>query len=104
MKIEDFKPTLQDIIENKSQEEAFIAIARIDNIYAGRDRVSFVQQKTLTDFGYTGNILYAHNFYTVDDAVDFMKTRLKTAISKRNKLVTAFSIIELKVNIVGILE
>jgi hypothetical protein len=104
MKIEDFKPTLQDIIDHKSQEETFIAIARVDSLYAGRDRVSFVQRKNLTDFGYTGNIWYANNFYTVEDAHYFMRTRLKTAIAKRNKLVTAFCVVELKVNIVGILE
>jgi hypothetical protein len=102
MKIKDFTPTLLDIIENKSQEEAFIAIARIDNIYAGRDRVSFVQRKNLTDFGYTANVWYAHNFYTVEDAHYFMRTRLKTAIAKRNKLVTAFCVVELKVSPVEI--
>ena len=103
MKVDDYTPTLADILEHKSQEEAFIAIARIDNIFAGRDRVMFVSRKNLTDYGFTGNIWNAHNFYTVESAKEFLRNRLSKAMANRNKLVTAFSVIELKINIVAIL-
>lgn len=104
MKVDDYKPDLSEFLEHKSQEEAFFAIARIDSIYAGRDRVSFITQKNLTDFGYTANIWNAHNFYTIENAQDFIKFRLRTAVKNRNKMITAFSIIELKAIISRVID
>jgi len=99
MKVDDYKPTVSEFLEHKSQEEDFFAIARIDNVFAGRDRVSFITQKNLTDFGYTAKIWNAHNFYTIENAQDFIRSRLRTAIKNRNKMITAFSIIEITATI-----
>jgi hypothetical protein len=100
----DYSPSLKDLYDLKSHVDLFIAIARIDNMYAGRARVMFVMQKSLIDFCFTDNIWMSHNFYTVDNAQDFLDNRLKTAIAKRNKLVTAFRIVELHISIIRVFE
>lgn len=100
----DYTPTLADFIDLKSHSEQFIAIARIDNIYAGRARVMFVAQKSLTEFCFTDNIFDAHNFYTFGNAEDFLNTKLRTAITNRNRLVTAFRIVELYISIIRVFE
>lgn len=102
--VSDYNPRLEDFIELKTPSEGFIAIARIDDVYAGRARVAFVTQRSLTEYGFTDIIWDAYNFYTVENARDFMKTRLKTAISRRNKLVTAFRVVEIHISIIRVFD
>ena len=100
--VDDYNPELSDFVELITPHEKFIGIARIDDVYAGRARVEFVCRRSLTEYGYTNNILDAHNFYTVEEAQGFMDTRLRTAIARRNKLVTAFKIIEIRISIIRV--